>query len=209
MKTPLPLVASLPLFITMGCAAPVVSVEVLPPRTGVSCSTPGTEGPALGRGLYDAQATEAGHGAYLADLRLVVSGANAHVDGVDVRVTRDGDEVELIEDVPTGDVLLVGEGDDVRKGVLENVELLPRSIGVQLRGADDVTAVELATLVLEISPRVGPELVPLSSTFALNVCNGCLVAKPTTDECPGGATQNAVCRVGQDAELFSCAAVAQ
>lgn len=187
------------------CSAPVVTVEVLPPRSGVSCSTPGTDDPALGRGLLDAHAVDDNNGAYRADLRLVVTGANARIDGVDVRVSRDGNEIELLGDVPTGDVLLVGEGDDIRKGVVENVELLPRSIAKDLRDDTEITVLDLATLVLEISPIVlDADVTPASSTFALDVCNGCLVDEPDADACPFGAFQNGVCRIGQDAELWSC-----
>jgi hypothetical protein len=187
------------------CAAPVVSVEVLPPRSGLSCAVPGTEDPALGRGLFDAHAVDADHGSYRADLRLVVPGANVRVDGIDVRVTRGGDELALFEAVPTGDVLLVGEGDDVRKGIVEGVELLPRSLAVELRDDETIDALEFATLVLEISPvAIGPDVTAVSSTFALDVCNGCLVDEPDAQACPNGALKNSVCRVGQDAEQWSC-----
>lgn len=194
-----------PLFVS-ACAPAVVTVEVLPPRTGVSCATPGPDDPALGRGLLDAHAVDENNGAYRADLRLTLAGANARVDGVDVRVSRDGDEIELIGNVPTGDVFLVGEGDDIRKGIVENVELLPRSIARDLRSDAKITDLELATLTLEISPIVlDAEITPASSTFALDVCNGCLVDEPDAEACPFGAFQNSVCRVGQDAELWSCA----
>lgn len=196
----------LPVLLLSACAAPVVTVEVLPPRGGVSCATPGPDDAALGRGLFDAHAVDADHGAYRADLRLVVPGANARIDGVDVRITREGKDVVLIDDVPTGDVLLVGEGDDVRKAVVENVELLPRSLALALRDDEAIDTLEFATLLLEISPRViGPDVIPASSSFALDVCNGCLVDEPDDVGCPGGAIQNSVCRVGQDAELWSCA----
>ncbi len=195
----------LPIALVTACNPPVVTVEVLPPRSGVSCSTPGVDDPALGRGLLDAHAVDNNNGAYRADLRLVVTGANARIDGVDVRVTRDGNEIELLGNVPTGDVFLVGEGDDIRKGVVENVELLPRSLALDLSTDNDVTALELATLELEISPIViDADVTPASSTFALDVCRGCLVDEPDDEACPFGFFQNSVCRVGQDAELFSC-----
>src|SRR5687767_10028777 len=143
-----------PTFLAVACSAPVVTVAVLPPRSGVSCSTPGVDDPALGRGLLDAHAVDDNNGAYRADLRLVVTGANARIDGVDLRVTRDGNEIELLGNVPTGDVLLVGEGDDIRKGIVENVELLPRSIAFDLSKDTDITVLDLATLELEISPIV-------------------------------------------------------
>lgn len=198
--------ALLSTLLASACAPSVVTVEVLPPRTGVSCAAPGPDDPALGRGLLDAHAVDEHHGAYRADLRLVVPGANARIDGVDVRVTRDGKELALVNDVPTGDVLLVGDGDDVRKAVIENVELLPRSLARTLRDDETIDALEFATLVLEISPRVlGVEVIPASSTFALDVCNGCLLDEPDAETCPSGAFKNSVCRVGQDAELWSCA----
>jgi hypothetical protein len=191
------------------CADPAVSIEVLPPRTSVTCAAPGASDNALGRGLLDARATERVHGGYVADLRLVSTGADARVDGVDVRLSRDGDELDRFDDVATGDVFLVGEGDDIRRGVLENVSLVPRSTAVTLADDARVTALDFATLVVEITPRViGSDVRPVASTFALDVCNGCLVDPPDAEECPGGARQNSVCRVGQDVELFSCVAPA-
>lgn len=190
------------------CTAPVVTVEVLPPRTSVTCAAPGVGDPALGRGLLDAAATETVHGGYLVDVRVVSTGANARVDGVDVRLSRDGKEVALFENVPTGDVFLVGEDDDVRKAVVENVELVPRQIAESLAEDDSITDLDFATLVIEIAPRVlDAEITPASSSFALDVCNGCLVTEPDTEECPGGARKNSVCREGQDVELYSCAPV--
>lgn len=188
------------------CTAPVVTVEVLPPRTSVTCAAPAVGDPALGRGLLDAKATDTVHGGYQVDLRLVSTGANARVDGVDVRLSRDGEEVALIEDVPTGDVFLVGEDDDVRKAVVENVEIVPREIARNLAKDTKVTELEFATLVAEIAPRVvETEIIPAASSFAIDVCNGCLVTEPDEEECPAGTRKNSVCRVGQDVELYSCA----
>lgn len=189
------------------CAPPVVTAEVLPPRTSVTCAAPDASAAALGRGLLDAKATETVHGGYFADLRFVASGVDARVDGVDVRITRDGDEVSLLESVPTGDVRLVGEDDDVRKAVVENVELVPRAVAQKLAKEDAISALEFATLSVEIAPvLLSTDVTAASSTFALDVCVGCLVAEPTEEECPAGFRQNAVCRVGQDIELYACAA---
>lgn len=184
------------------CSGPVVTVEVLPPRTSLSCTAPGPDDPALGRGLLDAKATTSVHGGYQADLRMVVSAANARVDGIDVKLSRDGAELKVLLNVPTGDVVLVGSGDDVRKAVVENVELIPRSVAVDLAKDTKITDLEFATIVAEISPRViDTGVVPESSTFALDVCNGCLVTPP--NPC-GAVVRNPVCRVGQDVPLFSC-----
>src|SRR3954470_4968932 len=100
------------------CAQPVVSVEVLPPRTSVTCAAPTVDDPALGRGLLDAKATDAVHGGYLADLRLVLPGANARVDGVSIKLTQDGKALKSPDVADTGDVSLVGSKDDVRKAVV-------------------------------------------------------------------------------------------
>lgn len=187
------------------CAPPVISVEVLPPRTSITCAAPGPDDPALGRGLLDAKATADVHGGYLADLRLVVPGVNVRVDGVSVTLTRDGTVVKAFPNVPVGDVALVGDANDVRKAVVENVELVPRSIATDLAADDTISALEFATLVAEIAPLViGKDANPAASTFALDVCNGCLVTPPTAAQCPGGTPRNPVCRVGQDVPLFSC-----
>jgi hypothetical protein len=190
---------------TLACSPAAVTVEVLPPRTSVTCSAPTEDDPALGRGLLDAKASESVHGGYLADLRLVSTGADASVDGVDVTLERDGDEIAKVEDVPTGDVQLVGEDDDIRRAVVENVEIVGRDTAKDLAADTKITDVDFATLVATITPRVtGDGVEARSSTFALDVCNGCLVGPPSEDVCPNGSTATTVCREGQDVKSFAC-----
>ncbi len=194
--------------VAAGCAEPVLTVEVLPPRTSITCAAPTVDDAALGTGLMDAKATDNSHGGYLADLRMVISGADARVDGVDVKITRDGKELAVLSDVPTGDVLLVGKDDDVRKGVVENVELVPRDVTKKLADDSKITDLEFATLVVQISPLVvDAGVTGAASTFALDVCNGCLVTAPSSDTCAVVAP-NPVCRTGQDVPSFSCAQAA-
>lgn len=201
------LLASSGVSLLSACADPSVSVEVLPPRTSVTCSAPDVSDAALGRGLLDARATDSVHGGYVADLRLVSTGADALVDGVDVRILRDGEELAEFKDVPTGDVRLVGEGDDVRRGVLENVVLVPRAEAETLAKDGDITALEYATLLVEITPRVIDETIAaLTSSFAIDVCDGCLVEEPTAEDCDGVVAPAAVCREGQDVASFTCTA---
>ncbi|HEY4220407.1 MAG TPA: hypothetical protein VGO62_03675 [Myxococcota bacterium] len=194
--------------VAAACAQPEVSVEVLPPRTSITCDAPTVDDPALGSGLLDAKATAVTHGGYLADLLMVVPGENARVDGIDVKLTRDGTEVKTISNVPTGDVDLVGSKDDIRKSVVENVSLIPRDVALDFAKDSTITELEFASILVEIAPRVlDGNVAPVSSTFALNVCNGCLVDQPPADQCATVA-KNQVCRVGQDAPSFLCAAAA-
>lgn len=192
-----------------GCAPPILTVEVLPPRTSVTCAAPAVGDPALGRGLLDVAAAETERGGYLADLRLIVTGADARVSGVDLTFTGDLSDVAGAHDgeVLMGDVALVGEGDDIRRAVLENVELVSGELADQLNAGTAISATAYQTLAIEILPMFASvgEVEATVNTFALDVCKGCLVAAPTTDECPAGAARNPVCRVGQDVELYSCA----
>ena len=198
-------VALFALVLAAACSQPVLTVEVLPPRTSVTCTAPGADDPALGRGLLDAKASADVHGGYVADLRLEVAGVNARVDGVDIKLTRDGKEVKNLDNVPTGDVSLVGTKDDVRKAVVENVEIIPRDVDLDFAKDDSITDLDFATVVAEILPRVfDTSVTPVSSTFAIDVCNGCLVTPPPAAQCAATA-RNPVCRAGQDVPLFSCA----
>jgi len=196
------------------CGPSVLAIEVLPARTSATCSAPAANAAALGSGLLDAEATVDRHGAYIADLRLT-SRSDVVIDSVErsfaLPEDASGDTTEAAEEasqeVPLGDAILVGEEDDVRVAVVENVELIPRELAVALRDDADLalSGVEYATVVVNLNAvsresTLGTE----PSTFAIEVCAGCLVAEPSVDDCPGGVVENTVCRPGQDRPLFTC-----
>lgn len=199
-----------------GCARPAVSVEVLPPRTSVTCAAPAASASAFGQGLFDVATTLGAHGSYLADLRLSVPGADVRVDGInvayDVPKGSDVDAADFDGDVLTGDAVLSGEKDDLRVGVVENVELVAREMAVAFQGdsALGIDKIEYATLGVTITPVVDEDAFePLPTTFALDLCKGCLVTPP--DVCSDAGEFNAVpvvCRPGQDVPLFTCNAAA-
>ncbi len=203
----LPRLFAVSLLATMaGCAKPSVDVEVLPPRTSVTCSAPTAKDPAVSRGLLDVDATASGHGGYLADLRLSLAGADAVVDGVKLAYAVDGD---LLSDVDVssvgGNLVLRGKDDDVRNGALQNVQLMSRDGAKALRADNGITDVEFATVTITITPEITDgDAVGNSSTFALDVCAGCLVGPPSTSICPNGSVDVAVCRRGQDVPSFAC-----
>lgn len=199
-----------------GCSPADVVVEVLPPRTSVTCSAPDKSAAALGRGLLDVLATVGTHGAYVADLRLTVKGQDARVDGMNVIYTLpDGASTTTTStaeavagDVVIGDVRLLGEDDDIRTALIEHVELIPRDLAVALH--DDtglgIDQIQFATLGVAITPIVnGDAVVGATSSFAVNLCKGCLVQPP--DVCSGEgqfALIPVTCRPGQDTPLFTC-----
>jgi hypothetical protein len=190
------------------CSQPVVSVEVMPPRTSVACDVPTVDDPALGTGLMDAKATDDVHGGYVEDLRMSLPGANAVVNGISVKLTRDGNELKTIDDVPTGDVDLVGTKDDIRRAIVENVVLVPREVAVTLSNDSSITDKDFATVVVNITPLVvDAGVASQASSFALSVCNGCLVDQPPSSTCAVVA-KNPVCRAGQDVPSFTCAQAA-
>lgn len=193
------------------CSQPVVSVEVMPPRTSVACDVPTVDDPALGTGLMDAKATDDVHGGYVEDLRMSLPGANAVVNGISVKLTRDssdGSLLKTIDDVPTGDVDLVGTKDDIRRAIVENVVLVPREVAVTLSNDSSITDKDFATVVVSITPLVvDPGVASQASSFALSVCNGCLVTPPPSSTCATVA-KLPVCRAGQDEPSFTCAQAA-
>jgi hypothetical protein len=211
--TPLLLIAA---GIAGGCSPVDVVVEVLPPRTSVSCSAPDKSAAALGRGLLDVLATVGTHGAYVADLRLTVKGQDARVDGVSVTYTLPGgasttstSTAEAVAgDVVVGDVRLLGEGEDVRTAIVEHVELIPRELAVALHDDDGLglDQIEFKTLGVDITPIVnGDAVIGATSSFAVNLCKGCLVQPP--EVCAGDgqfALIPVTCRPGQDTPLFTC-----
>jgi hypothetical protein len=199
-----------------GCTPADVVVEVLPPRTSVTCSAPDKSAAALGRGLLDVLASAGVHGAYVADLRLTAKGQDAVVDGVSVAFTVPDDAStstkslaeDLSGDVVVGDVRLVGEDEDIRLALIENVELVPRDLAVALNDDEGLglDKIEFATLGVDITPIVsGEAVVGATTSFAINLCKGCLVQPP--DVCSGEgefATVPVACRPGQDTPLFTC-----
>lgn len=211
------LASVVPLALVAAACSPVdVVVEVLPPRTSATCSAPDKSAAALGRGLLDVRGSEGVHGAYVADLRLTAKGQDAVVDGVRVvfgapegassAVTSAAEE--LSGDVAVGDVRLLGEDSDIRLALIENVELVPRDLAVALNGDDalGLDAIEYATLGVDITPIVsGEAVVGATTSFAVNLCRGCLVEPPERCNEPGQfAAVPVACRRGQDTPLFSC-----
>jgi hypothetical protein len=200
----------------VACSPVDVVVEVLPPRTSATCSAAEKSAAALGRGLLDVRGSEGVHGAYVADLRLTAKGKDAIVDGVRVvftapegassAVTSAADEAS--GDVSVGDVRLLGEDEDIRLSLLENVELVPRELAVALNADDGLglDAIEYATLGVDITPIVsGEAVVGATTSFAVNLCQGCLVEPPERCNEVGQFTAVPVaCRRGQDTPLFSC-----
>lgn len=204
-----------------GCAeAGSVVVEVLPPRTSITCAAPARTDPALGRGVLDVLATEDHHGGYVADLRLSSTTTDAHVTGVTVEYDLPDGAASAVStaatkasgDVVVGDVLLLGEDEDLRQAVLQEVELLPRAFALVLADDDSLalSQTEFARVGVTITPIIeGSEgvagLEAKGSGFAIDVCKGCLIDPPAACPDEGESARNlAVCRPGQDTPSFSC-----
>jgi hypothetical protein len=201
-----------------GCAEAAVVVEVLPPRTSVTCVAPDKSAAALGRGLLDVTASIGTHGAYTADVRLSAKGQDARVEGFTLEYVLPGSVDAATAaaassaggDLIVGDVALFGEDDDVRTALVENVQLFPRALSVAIE--EDTTLaidkIEFATVGVTLTPIVGGAdsgVVGEPSTFSLDVCKGCLVLPP--DACAGEGEFKLVpvtCRPGQDTPLFTC-----
>lgn len=192
--------------ISTGCPM-VAAIEVLPPRTSATCSAPGPNAAAYGRGLLDVEATETLHGAYFADLR-VSAFQDVVVDSLQLDIDYLGKSDEGLTQT-VGDVFLTGEDADLRTAVLENVELLPRDIAVEIRNdADDVNDIEFDTVTVTIKALSGERVLTdeSGSTFAIDVCKGCLMAEPAEEDCANGIEETGACRPGQDVPVYGCAA---
>jgi len=201
------------------CTPSPVVVEVLPPRTSVSCTAPSATDPSLGRGLLDVTASLGTHGSYIADLRVSVKGANTRIDGFTISYTTpDGssNDVEatakgVAGDIVVGDTVLSGDDDDRRVAVVENVELIPRDLATAFQedAGLGLNKIEFARLGVSITPIVeGEEVVAAESTFAVDLCAGCLVQPPDICSDDGEfALIPVTCRPGQDTPLFTCVQV--
>jgi hypothetical protein len=67
-------------------------------------------------------------------------------------------------------------------------------------------------LDIELAPEIANNsgvLVDTVTTFALDLCRGCLVGEPDLEECPGGFARRATCRPGQDVDIYTCVAPTQ
>jgi hypothetical protein len=191
-----------------------VTVDVLPPRASVTCTAPTLSDPALGRGLLDVAASADAHGAYVADLRLSSKGHDADVTSIEIAYDLPAGAGGAVEDAAeeaageavVGDVSLVGDDDELRRAVLENVELIPRALSLALAadGGLGIDAVEFARIGVTLTPVVeGLEAAP--SGFAIDLCAGCLVAPPAACAGDGENARNpVVCRPGQDTPSFTC-----
>lgn len=198
-----------------GAPAPVV-VEVLPPRTSVTCAAPAKTDPALGRGLLDVLASLGTHSGYVSDLRLSLKGANARVTGVELGFEFSGDNNDVdaaIDDVkglvPVGDAVLDGSDDDLRVAVLENVPLVPRELAVAIQGANvGLSKIDFESINVSIKPEVDGVVQDDASTFTVDVCAGCLTQPADACSADGENQFNPiVCRPGQDIPSFTCLTV--
>jgi hypothetical protein len=201
------------------CDSHVVAIEVMPPRTSATCSAPTVNSAAAGRGLLDLDATRILHGAYEADLRITARGGDLRVDGIALSFSLPesssadaGDEASRVSGLyPLGDLFLQSNDEDPMAGLIEDVILLPRSLAVALRDDTELEADEVIYATVNVTiqaTRDGDALEDIIATFPIDVCRGCLVAEPSSDDCPGGIQQTAACRPGQDVELYECAAAA-
>ena len=212
------------LVFSTGCGPTILAIEVLPPRTDSVCSSPTLNDGASGRGLLDLNATDEDHGAYVADLRFSSSN-DVLIDGLSVsfKLPKDasGSSEDEADDVsgeqPVGDVLLVGEEDELRESIVENVVILPRSLAKKLRDDDklDIDATEYETIVVELLATSGGNAIATGlvsaepATFAIDVCEGCLVTPPAEEDCgESGIEDTEPCRPGQDVESYRCASPA-
>ena len=202
------------LILVIGCGPDVLSVEVLPPRTSATCSAPAMNAAASSRGILDVAGTEHFHGAYVSDLRFS-SQRNGRITGLVTRFTlpegassnsvdaaTDAEESQIL-----GDLYLTGDDDEIRMAVWENAILLPRPLAVALENDDglDMDGQNYKTVIVEIEPTVdGFELLPSQSSFAIDICRGCLTTRPSDESCVGELQDNLVCRPGQDVPLYGC-----
>lgn len=198
----------------IGCGPDVVSVEVLPPRTSATCSAPAINAAAASRGILDVAATAAFHGAYVGDLRFSAQ-RDGRITGLITRFTlpegassQSTDAATEAEESQTlGDLYLTDSNDDIRLAIWEHAVLLPRSLALALEEDDglDIDERNYQTVIVEIEPTVdGFELNPTTSSFAIDICRGCLTTRPDEDSCIGELQDNLVCRPGQDVSLYGC-----
>ncbi len=200
-----------------GCGPELLGIEVLPPRQSPTCLSPTAGSAAAGRGLLDVMATEDFAGAYVADLRFTGTGGRLRIDSLALSFALpdgvSGDVKDAAADAkgtqPLGDVLLTPPSpDDVVVALVEDVVLLPRALAEALAadgelGIDDTT---YETITVTLEPVVDGEPLGVTSSFPIDVCKGCLVADPSEEECPSGATPAGACRPGQDDAYWMCAA---
>jgi hypothetical protein len=201
-----------------GCQPRVVAIEVMPPRTSTTCSAPNLKSSAAGRGLLDLDASRILHGSYESDLRITSRG-ELRIDGIALTFTlpEDASDASTEEAVrvsglyPAGDLYLAGDDEDPTAGMIEDVVLLPRSLAVALRDDASLQADEVVYSTVDVrieATNGGQSLEAIAASFPIDVCRGCLVAEPSTDECAGGFEDTGACRPGQDVELYQCAAAA-
>ena len=197
------------------CEKPELTVDVLPPRTSISCAAPGANEPALSSGVFDLGVVDRGVG-YRADLRFTLPAADARVEGIRIDFSSTDQELhEVVSDkgdeISTGGVSLVGDGDDIRTAILENVSLLTAAVADDILDDDvgaDITQRQRLPLGIDIKPLLREDGISVSSAhFSLELCHGCLVDAPSDDVCPYGSVFNtSLCRPGQDLASYSCLA---
>jgi hypothetical protein len=186
--------------LSTACAPPQLFVEVLPPRSSITCAAPSLTDPASARGVLDLTALDSDRGMYLGDLRFSATAADAEVTGV--RVEGAGDAVDI-----NGRLALLGEGEDIRRGVLENVTLVNRAAAQDVRDATDRSRAIEDSIELTITPLVNESrttATPVPVTFSVDLCEGCLLE--AQDPCAITQAQPS-CRPGQDLPSIICVAV--
>jgi hypothetical protein len=190
------LAAPVALGLITACAQPRLFVEVLPPRASVTCGAPSVTEPASARGLLDLAAIDDDRGAYLADLRFSVTGSDAEITAVEI--TGAGAAATA-----SGRLALLGSGDDIRRGVLEDVQLVSRAAAQSLRDdRSDLGRAADDSIELSLTPVLrGNSFEVPTATFTLDLCEGCLVR--AVDNCAVSAPLPS-CRPGQDLPSITC-----
>ena len=107
-----------------------------------------------------------------------------------------------------GNLVLDGDDDDLRIAVIENVKLIPRELSEALYDDNelDIDDITFETIIIGMQAMSdGETLSDTVSTFAIDLCVGCLVTKPASSTCEHGVEQREICRPGQEDVLFGCA----
>lgn len=212
-----PLVPLSLVLLLSGCSPELLGIEVLPARQAPTCLAPTANSAAAGRGLLDVLATEDYAGSYVADVRFTGTGGRQRIDSLKLSFTLPDGVTSAVKNAaadaegvfPLGDVLLTPpEPDDVVVALVENVLLLPRSLAKALAADGElrIDEIQYETVTVTLEPVVDGEPIGVTSSFPIDICRGCLVSKPSAEECPNGVASTGACRPGQDQELWTCAA---
>lgn len=212
-----PVVGALAIALLAACEPQLLSIEVLPPRTAPSCVTPSAKGPSAARGLLDLNSTLDFHGAYFADLKLTALGGAMRINGLklsfDIPGNAAGETLDAADDAGDeqlmGEIFVEAEADESASAILENVVLLPRDLATRLRDDANLTVskIDFETIYIEIQALTDDSTIKdVKGSFALDVCEDCLVEEPDEETCANGFETTGACRAGQDAVLYMCSA---